>query len=115
MNLEIYFPTPEDIEGWTTKEATKPPPSYFSNESDWINYLLKIRFLILQRASERVNDVTVIVDDKKRAISLCFELEKMGYLVTIKEVNKKHYHMKIAWRESEEEIGEDYEDEDEDF
>ena len=103
MNLEIYFPTPEDIEGWTTKEITKPPPSYFENESDWINNLFKIRFLILQRASERVNSVTVIIEDKKRAISLCFELERMGYTVNLKEVNKTHYHLKIAWRDSEDE------------
>ena len=103
MNLDIYFPTPEDIEGWVTKETQKPPPSYFTNESDWINHLFKVRFLILQRASERVDNVTVIIDDKKRAISLCFELEKMGYMVNLKEVNKTHYHLKISWRESEEE------------
>ena len=96
MNLDVFFPSPEDIQGWKSKTYSKPSPSYFSRESSWLNTLFQIRFLIMQRC-DRVNNITAAVDEKKRAISISFELERLGYFVSLKEVNSSMYHIHISW------------------
>jgi len=113
MKLEVYFPSPEEIEGWHKKENSKPPPSYFAKETAWLNKLFEVRFLIMQRCSERLHNIIYSVDDKKIAIALSFELEKLGYSISIRKVNQNKYHLHISWQlnfdeDEDEELGEEH-------
>ena len=103
MKLDILFPTPNEIIGWREGDGRKPPPSYFTKESSWLNLLFQIRFLILSRC-DRVNSISVLIEDKKTAISITFELEKLGYGVDLKKQSTNRYHLKVSWEVDEESL-----------